>query len=146
MVVLYQKVKAVEENFALIALILGIIGSVGLLIHGGYDLANVINPPAAANLDLPNQVDPRGLLAFGVSGLAILKFSWLLSKIKGFSVSFSTLGMISGLLLIEIYLARLIVLSPARPILLYPVLIEGFAVNPIWYIWLGSILGGKKAS
>ena len=145
MVALYSMVKEVDEHFALIALILGVAGAFGYLVHGGYDLANVINPPSMSAMDLPSQVDPRGLLVFGVSGLAILKFSWLAQTSKVFPNSWSTLGLLSGLLLLVIYLARLIVLSPASPTLLYPVLLEGFVVNPIWYLWLGSIFLGKKS-
>lgn len=145
MVALYSRLKEVDENFALIALILGVVGAFGYLMHGGYDLANVINPPKLVNIDLPSQVDPRGLLAFGVTGLAILKFSWLAQKSKSFPGGFSTLGFLSGLLLLVIYLARLIVLSPTSPTLLYPVLLEGFVVNPVWYLWLGSILWGKRS-
>lgn len=144
-VALYARLKEVDEHFALIALILGVAGAFGYLVHGGYDLANVINPPKLVNIDLPSQVDPRGLLAFGVTGLAILKFSWLAQKNKAFPGGFTTLGLLSGLLLVVIYLARLIVLSPASPTLLYPVLLEGFIVNPIWYLWLASIFWGKKS-
>ena len=144
MVALYAKLKQIDENFALLALVLGIIGAVGYLTHGGYDLANVINPPSYISPDLPSQIDPRGLLAFGVSGVAILKFSWLAQKSKLFPNGFSTLGLLSGLLLVVIYLARLTVLSPASSVLLYPVLAEGFVVNPIWYLWLFKVLRDKR--
>lgn len=143
-VAMYSKVKEVDEHFALIVLILATVGAFGYVVHGGYDLANVINVPSMSNVDLPSQVDPRGLLAFGVTGLAILKFSWLAQKNNIFPSGFNSLGFLSGLLLLVIYLARLIVLSPSSPTLLYPVLIEGFVVNPIWYLWLGAILWGKK--
>lgn len=145
MVALYARLKEVEEHLALLALILGVVGAFGYLIHGGYDLANVINPPKIVNADLPSQIDPRGLLAFGVSGLAILKFSWLAAKSKNFPNGLANLGLLSGILLVIIYLARLTVFSPANPILLYPVLVEGFVVNPLWYIWLSQVLWGKKS-
>lgn len=144
-VALYARLKAVEEHFALIALILGVVGAFGYLMHGGYDLANVINPPKLVNIDLPSQVDPRGLLAFGVTGLAILKFSWLAAKGKSLPSGLSNLGLLSGVLLVVIYLARLTILSPASPILLYPVLAEGFIVNPIWYLWLALVFWGKRS-
>lgn len=143
-VALFAKLRQVDENFAFVALILAAFGAFGYLVHGGYDLANIINPPKVVNVDFPSQVDPRGLLAFGVTGLAILKFSWLAQKSKMFPNAWSTLGLLSGLLLLVIYLARLIVLSPASPTLLYPVLLEGFVVNPIWYIWLGMFLAKGK--
>jgi hypothetical protein len=45
-----------------------------------------------------------------------------------------------AVLFIVIYLARLIILDPANPILLWPVLLAGFVVQPAWYIWLGMLL------
>ena len=39
-----------------------------------------------------------------------------------------------------LYLARLIILDPANPILLVPVLVTGFLVNPAWHIWVGLTL------
>ncbi|MBI2021479.1 hypothetical protein HYS93_01185 [Candidatus Daviesbacteria bacterium] len=139
---LYSKLKEVDQNFALLALILGIAGSLGALVHGGYDLANVLNPPATVE-DLPFAVNPRGLLSFGVMGAAILKFSWLMKRGRAFPNNLAWLGALSGALLVLIYLARLIVLNPTSPLLLYPVLIEGFIVNPLWYIWLGSTLSKR---
>lgn len=133
----YMKLKEADEGWALVVLLLGVVGALGTAIHGGYDLANVINPPANPNLDLPNQVDPRGLLAFGLTGIAILKGSYLAYAKGKFSQNFNMLGMLSGLLLIVIYLARLTVLDPSNPLLKYPVLLEGFIVNPLWYLWLG---------
>src|SRR5260221_12890525 len=76
---LYQRLHAAEPGFALLALGLGLAGALGAAVHGGYDLANAINPPlenAAAAANLPSQIDPRGMLAFGVAGLAILFFAW----------------------------------------------------------------------
>lgn len=142
-VALFAKLEGVEKNFARIALILGVIGSSGVMIHGGYDLANAINPPALNNPDLPNQVDPRGLLAFFVSGLAVLKFGWLMTSSSYFPKNLGYLGMLSGVLLLVIYWGRLVILDPTNPILLYPVLIEGFIVAPLWYLWVGMALKKK---
>lgn len=143
-IALFGKLKNVDEDFARIVLILGIFGSMGAAIHGGYDLANAINPPAIVNADLPNQVDPRGLLAFGVTGLAVLKAAWLMTKSNFFPKNLATLGFVSGILLVVIYIARLTVLDPTNPVLLYPVLLEGFIIAPIWYLWLGTVF--KKSS
>lgn len=140
MVALFHKLRDVEPHFALAFLILGIFGAGGAAIHGAYDLANAISPPIWAIADVPNGIDPRGFLTFGVMGAAILKISWLLGKGDVFSKKFRLLGYVSGALLVIIYLARLIVLSPANPILLYPILLEGFVVNPLWYVWLGYLL------
>ncbi len=140
---LYIKLKDLDHGWALVTLILGIGGTLGTAIHGAYDLANAINPPTAMNIDLPSQIDPRGFLAFGITGFAILKYAYLMWVSKKFSQNFSLLGFVSGILLIVIYLGRLIVLNPAEPILKYPILIEGFIVNPLWYLWLGYLSWNK---
>lgn len=139
-VVLYGRLKEVHEDIARVAVTLASIGAVGMLAHGGYDLANAINPPTGINVSLPSQVDPRGLLAFGLTGLGILKISYLMSKDKNFSKGLSLLGYVSGVLLIVIYLARLTVLDPTNPLLLYPVLLNGFVAGPLWYLWVGLSL------
>lgn len=134
---LYKLLKETDEGFALTIAVLGIAGALGTMVHGGYDLANAINPPLGANLSLPSQIDPRGLMSFGITGLAILKAAWLMGKNNKFDKNLSYLGFLSGILLLVIYLGRLIVLDPTAPILKYSILIEGFLVNPLWYLWLG---------
>lgn len=142
-IALYRMLKEQDAGFALTFVVLGVAGALGTMVHGGYDLANAINPPVGLSPSLPSQVDPRGLLAFGVTGLAILKASWLMKKSKVFPPNLSLLGLVSGILLLVIYLGRLIVLDPSQPILKYPILIEGFVVNPLWYLWLGYIFQKK---
>ena len=147
---LYLRLRGTESGFALFALGLGLAGALGAAVHGGYDLANAINAPvinAAAEANLPNQVDPRGLLTFGLAGLSVLIFAWLIGQGGGFSRSLGLLGYALGALLIIIYLARLIVLQPTNPVLLIPALLVGFILNPAWYLWLGlSLLRGAQAA
>jgi hypothetical protein len=137
---LYNRLRATDAGFALWGLLLGVAGALGAAIHGGYDLANAINPPAALNADLPSQIDPRGMLTFGVAGLGLLAIAWLMGRSSGFPRWLSYLGYLLAILLVIIYLARMIVLAPTNPVLLTPVLLSGFAVNPAWYIWTGLVL------
>lgn len=137
---LYQRLRAAEAGFALFGLVLGLAGALGAAVHGGYDLANAVNAPvenAAAAANLPSQVDPRGLLTFGVAGAAVLVFAWLMGQGKGFAPGLILVGYVLAALLLIIYLARLIVLQPTNPIVLVPALLAGFILNPLWYIWLG---------
>jgi hypothetical protein len=90
--------------------------------------------------DLPNPVDPRGLLTFGVGGLALFVNSWLIVGSGRLPRWLGYLGFLSAALLVILYLGRLTVLSASNPIILYPALLNGFIVNPIWYIWLGISL------
>lgn len=137
---LYGRVRAGNETAALWALLVGSVAALGAAMHGGYDLANAINPPAIVNFDLPSPVDPRGLLTFGVAGIATLVFSLLIGRDVHLPKGLVYLGYLLGILLIVIYLARLIVLTPSHPFLLIPVLLSGFLVNPAWYLWLGAAL------
>ena len=91
-VALYGRLKVVNEGVARIAVVLGAFGAAGMAIHGGYDLANAINPPPALDPTLPSQIDPRGLLAFGFMGVAILKMSWLMKKSKSFPQGLTFVG------------------------------------------------------
>ena len=146
-VALYFRLRKVDVAFALWALLLGLVGALGAAIHGGYDLGNAINPPVAAGTEvatalaaLPSQVDPRGLTTFGIMGLAILVFAWLMGRDNSFPPNLRYLSYLFGALFIILFLARLIVFNPANPLLLVPVLITGFLVNPAWHIWLGLTL------
>lgn len=140
---LYYRVRGTDAGFAQMALLFGLVGAAGTAIHGGYDLANAINPPTSipANLaDLPSQVDPRGLLVFGFTGIGLFVFSWLMTKNATFGKTLAYLGCLSAILFIILYLGRLIVLSPTNPIILIPVLLNGFIVSPLFYAMLGMAL------
>jgi hypothetical protein len=52
----------------------------------------------------------------------------------------SYLGVLSSILMISLYLGRLIVLQATNLAIVIPALLEGFIVNPLWYIWLGLTL------
>lgn len=141
---LYPRLRAVDAGFAMLALVLGVAGTIGAAVHGGFDLANVLHaPPAAANetiAGLPNYVDPRGLLTFGATGLGLLVASWLIVRSEAFPTRLGYLGYLAGALLLLVYLGRLIILTPTNPLVAAPAALAGFIVNPAWFIWLGLIL------
>jgi hypothetical protein len=144
---LYLIVRDVESGFALLALILGLTGAIGSMLHGGYDLANALNPPdgSVANLaNLPSQVDPRGLLTFGIAGLGLFIFGALIRRSGQLPKSLGTLAYVLAALLIIVYLGRLIVLNATSMIIVIPAALTGFVINPIWYIWLGIALRRKS--
>jgi hypothetical protein len=137
---LYQRLRATDNGFALLGLLLSWSAALGSAIHGGYDLANAIHLPTAPNVDLPNPIDPRGLLTFGIAGIGIFLFSRLMNQESKFSKALVYLGILSSILMIILYLGRLIVLQATSLVIVIPALLEGFVVNPIWYIWLGLTL------
>jgi hypothetical protein len=141
LVAIYQRLRETDVAFALFALLLGLTGVLGSAVHGGYDLANAINPPSPSiPPDLPNPVDPRGLLTFGVTGLALFIVAWLIGRGGQFPRGLAYLGYLSAILLVVLYLGRLIVLNPTSLLILVPALLNGFLVNPIFYLWLGLAL------
>ncbi len=140
LVALYHRLSDTDRSFALWALLLGVIGAIGSAAHGGYEVANVIHPPAAAAPALPTQIDPRGLLTFGVSGIGLFVFAWLVSRSPRFPKGLGTLGLAAAVLLILIYLARLIIVTSTNPVLLVPAVLSGFIFSPAWFIWLGLVL------
>jgi hypothetical protein len=140
MVALYERLRQTSAPLALWALLLGTVGTLGAMVHGGYDLANALHPPVSSNPDLPSAVDPRGLLTFGLTGVSLYTFALLMRRGGQFSGILAYLGAISAALSIALYLGRLIVLDPSRPVIVVPALLEGFVVNPVWYVWLGVVL------
>jgi hypothetical protein len=139
LIALYQRIAETHPSFARLALLLSVAGALGTLIHGGYDLATVLHPQAlsAAEAGLPDAIDPRGLLAFGVAGLGLFFMAWLIGQDRRFSRALSYWGYVAAVLLIALYAGRLIILTPTSPLIAYPALLSGFVLNPIWYIWLG---------
>jgi hypothetical protein len=145
LVAVYQRLRETDASFALFALFLGLAGALGSAIHGGYDLANTINPPSPSVPDLPNPVDPRGLLTFGVMGIALFTVAWLIGRGRQFPTGLGYLAYVSAILLVVLYLGRLIVFDPTSPVILVPALLNGFLINPIFYLWLGrTLLRGQR--
>ncbi len=141
LVVVYVRLRDVSPDVALWSFVLGAAGALGATLHGAYEIALALHPPAAALAgDLPSQIDPRGFLTFGAAGLALLGVSWLMRRSEHFPGGLAALGYVSAVLLVLIYLGRLIVLTPTNPLVLVPAALEGFVVNPVWYIWLGLTL------
>ena len=136
---LYVRLEPAGGGYALWALVFGLAGALAASLHGGYDLANAIHT-SGETTTLPSPVDPRGLGTFGFAGLGVLAFAYLMSRDASFPKNLAYLGYLSGALLVVVYLARLIILSPSNPLVLAPAGLEGFVVNPTWYIWLGFVL------
>jgi hypothetical protein len=139
MVALHQRLRAVDEGFAGWGLLLGVVGALGSAIHGGFDLAKIVGPPTLPT-EIPNVVDPRGLLTFGVTGVAVLVFAALIRRGGGLPRGLGWVGAAAGILLILVYLGRLLIFDPTNPALLASAVLLGFVVNPAWFIWLGLSL------
>jgi hypothetical protein len=100
----FRVVRDASPGLAMVGLIFGAIGALGAAVHGAYDLANVLHAPGATT-DLPNAVDPRGFLTFGVSGLGVAVLSGLALRAANAPRTWAWLGLLLGALLIVIHLA-----------------------------------------
>jgi len=131
-------------GLALLALLLGVTGSFGAAVHGGYDLAIATHPPSGdlgAAGELPHPIDPpRGLLTFGVTGIGTLVVAWLIGRHPAFPRALGYLGYLAGTLLVAIYLGRLLIVTATDPLVAGPAILTGFLVAPAWYLWLGIVL------
>ena len=136
---LYERLKPAMGTYTLWALVFGLAGALAAALHGGYDLAVAIHPPNQT-INFPSPVDPRGLRTFGLTGISLLAFAYLMQRDRAFPRGLIGLGYVSGVLLILIYVSRLTILDAGNLLVLAPAGVEGFIVNPAWYLWLGFAL------
>ena len=138
---LYGLVRNADPLFALWALALGLLGQMGALIHGVHDLALVLVPAKAPDLSaLPNQLDPRGLLAFGLTGVSTFILSWLVLRSGALPRGLGYLGCVLGVLLVALFLANLFTNDPSSLFVLVPGGLASLIANPAWLLWLGVSL------
>jgi hypothetical protein len=138
MVAIYRRLGS--GGFAVVGLAFALMGALGALAHGGYDLANALNPPTADPLTeagLPSPVDPRGLLTFGLAGLGLVILAALALREGALSRSVAIFGIAFGVLMIVTYLGRLVILDPTSPLVAVPAALAGVLVGPFFYFAAG---------
>jgi hypothetical protein len=133
---LYGRLRTVDPGHALLAAVLGAAGGLGAAIHGAFDLANAVNDPGRT-LGLPNPVDPRGFLTFGLTGLAVLAVARLVFMGAPLARRVGVVGVVAGVLLIVVYLSRMIILDAKNPVVLGSAVLLGFLVSPAFYVLVG---------
>ena len=143
LVTVYQRFRSVQPTIALWALLFGLAGAIGAAIHGGYDLTNELHPDSALS-GFPNPVDPRGLLTFGASGIALLIGGFLVARVPSLPTWARWLAYAAGLALVATYLGRLIVLDANSPYVLGPALVAG-VLSPLVYVGIGVWLTRESA-
>jgi hypothetical protein len=133
---LYERVREREPGFALLALLFGAGGGFGAAIHGAYQLALAVEgtPETTA---LPNAVDPRGFLTFGVTAAAVGLFAWLLEG------RLRAIGFVFAVLLAILWIGRLVGGDADDVALLLPAALAGFVASPVWYVSVGRELSPR---
>jgi hypothetical protein len=137
---IYERLRRTDPPLALWGFLLALVGAFGAAIHGGYDLANLANPPASLASDLPSAIDPRGLATFALTGLGLAVTGILIHRGRQLPIGLAYLAFLSALLLVFVYIGRLVILNPKSPGLLAAAVFAGFVVNPVWFLWLGLVL------
>src|SRR5258706_13917842 len=57
---LYERLREADSTLALWGFLLVLVGAVGSIIYGGFDISNELHTPANLTPDLPNPIHPRG--------------------------------------------------------------------------------------
>src|SRR2546423_5783492 len=128
---LWQRLRDAEPMFAMLALLLGLAGAMGGIAHGGQQLEEIVKPPPHAASAYIVELDPRGIFRYAVSGLALLLLGWLVLRAGKLPRRLAWLTVVSGALLVVIYLGRLTVeINPAHRLTLTPPLLYRVVVNP----------------
>lgn len=143
-VALFERLRQTDSGFAVVALVFGAAGGIGAAMHGGFDLANLLKPPADPGPGLPNQADPRGLATFLFAAIAIFIFAALMRSGGQFPRGLSAVGLVGAALLVVVYVGRLTVLRPKAPVLFVALILAGFLSGPIWFLWIGITLGSER--
>jgi hypothetical protein len=141
LVALHARVRTADATFAAWALALGLIGQMGTAIHGVYGLAGVIDkaPAGGVGSAAPNPVDPAGFLAFGVVGLSLFVFSWLIVRSGQLPRGLGYLGYVLAVLLVALFLGALLTNDTKSPFVLVPGGLASLLATPMWNIWLGAV-------
>jgi hypothetical protein len=139
MVVVYLRVRRADEGFALWALLLAAVGFLGTAAHAIFGIAAVI--PKVTDVGSAkelSQSDPRGFLAFFVTGVAVLVFAWLIQRSGAFPVGLAYVGYVLGVSVILLFLGNLATATNTSSLLiLIPGAVASLLATPAWNIWLG---------
>jgi hypothetical protein len=141
-VAIYQRVRQADEGYALCALLLAAVGYLGTATHGISLLAALV--PQKVDQPALSQQDPRGFLAFGLTGIAVLIFAWLIVRSGAFPRALGYLGYLLGICLVALFLGTLLVNDTHSLAILVPGGIASLIATPVWNIWLGLRLLGRR--
>lgn len=142
-VALYRRVQHHHPDIALWALLLGASTSIATVLHGTYEalLFNRLAVTTGADSTmlalvqtLPTQINPMGLMSFGVVGIASYAWGWLLLRSNAFEQLLGYLGLLNALLLLTLFIAYV---GGIQPLVLLAGGLTSVVVGPIWWTLLG---------
>jgi len=138
-IALYDRLPETDPALALTALVFGLLGALGGILHGGYELAALQTPSGPYHAG-PEAVT-KGVLRYGCAGIGLLLFAWLIARGGRLPRQLGYVGLFGGGLLVLIYFGRLFdFITPASHTSLIPPFLYGFIVHPLFYGGLGLAL------
>ena len=145
-IALYYTLRPYDQAAALTALVLGLFGALGGVLHGGYELASLVTPPDAGYYPGVESVT-KGVLRYLVAGLALLLNAWLVWGSGLLPRGIAYLAALGGALLVFIYIGRLFdFITPGDYVSLLPPIAYGFLVHPLLYGWIGLTYWRRQAA
>ncbi len=142
----YSRVRDADPSFALYALLLSAVGNLGAAVHGVYLLALVLPKVTGGSDTAVFEPDPRGFLAFGVTGVSVFIFAWLILRSGAFPRILGYTGYMLGTALVALFLGTLLVDNTASYFILVPGGIASLIGTPLWGIGLGLRLLARGAA
>jgi hypothetical protein len=134
LVAIYQRVRAVDDGFAIVGLVVAAAAALGSVLHGAHDIAVFANPEVATgNADYPNFTDPRGFSTFALFGLGMLVLA-ALCRAARFSRQIPFVGAVTGVLAMIVYIGRVTVLDPKRWWVAIAAVGAGVVGVPLWNV------------
>jgi hypothetical protein len=142
-VAVYERLRPTDAGLALTALLLGLAGALGGVVHGAFNLAAQVNPGSVGDGASP---DPGGIFRYATAGIALLLVGWLVVASRAFPVRLGQLALFSGAVLVFTYIGRLYdFITPAHRLTLFPPLLYGLLLHPALYLWLGRLLAPTRS-
>ncbi|MEX0665370.1 MAG: hypothetical protein WD598_11475 [Acidimicrobiia bacterium] len=144
-VALHARVREHEPQFAMLALVAGLVGAFGASIHGAFDVAVLAKPVEGKAASFPSQIDPRGFLTFAITGAALGLFGWLSRRNSNLPRALAPVGGVATLLLLVVYFGRMIAVDPNRNFIRFSAVVVGLVIVPAFYALVArSLLGRAK--
>jgi len=140
LVAIYQRVRHVDEGFAIVALVIASAAALGTVLHGAHDIAVFAHPEkVTAGTEYPNFTDPRGFSTFALFGLGMIVLA-AMTRGAGFAKPIPTIGAVSGVLAVIVYIGRVTVLDPKRWWVAIAAVGAGVVGVPLWNVLIGRAL------
>ncbi|MGH2693096.1 MAG: hypothetical protein ACRDHM_11460 [Actinomycetota bacterium] len=134
-VALYMKLRETDWGFALLALLLGLAGSLGQVQNSALTLAKEVGEL------IGESPDPAGVFRFGLIGISLLVFGWLILQGDAFPKRLGYLAEAGGVLLVLTFVGRVTgLIDTANELTVLPPVLYGVLVHPVFYVWLGRVL------